>query len=154
VTSIVRYQKATDAHTTYTLATPPEGGCVELCTLADGYTYVAVPDGVTLTLTPPAQPAQIADSIEALTLTDELREQIKAASPHCQLIAQRMIEQIRARYSVDDELFYARIMIGAGAGLYVMTQAEFAEVSAFKDHVEAVREWGRAERASLGLQGA
>lgn len=113
-----------------------------------------MPDGVTLTLTPPAQPSQIADSIEAITLTDELREQIKAASPHCQLIAQRMIDQIRARYSVDDELFYARIMIGAAAGMYTMTPAEFAEVTAFKDHAEAVREWGRAERAVLGVQGS
>lgn len=143
---IIRYQKASDAYTTYTLATPNESGCTELCTL-DGYTYVAVPDGVVL----PDQPTEIAATVEPVTLTDELREQIKAASPHCQLIAQRMVDQIRAQYSVDDELFYARIMIGAAAGMYEFQSGELDEVAAFKTHVETVREWGRAARAALGL---
>lgn len=147
MTSIVRYQKATDAWTTHTLATPTDSGCTELCTLDDGYTYVAVPDGVTL----PGQPAEIAASVETVTVTSELRDAIKAASPHCRLIAERMIEQIRARYSVDDELFYARIMIGAGAGLYELQAGEAEEVAAFKTHVETVREWGRTQRAALGL---
>lgn len=142
---------ATDEWTTHRLQTPHDSGCTELCTLDDGYTYVAVPDGVTLTLTPPSQPTQIADSIEAIALADGLREAIKAASPHCQLINQRMIEQIRAKYSVDDELFFARIMIGAGAGLYEMQAGELEEVGVFKGHVEAAREWGRAQRAELGL---
>jgi hypothetical protein len=131
------------------LATPHESGCTELCTLADGYTYVAVPDSVTLT--PPAQPPQIADSIEALTLTSELREQIKAASPHCSLIAERKLARIRERYSVDDELFFARIMVGAGSGLYEMQPGEMEEVLAYKTHVEAARAWARAEVAALGL---
>lgn len=86
-----------------------------------------------------------------MTVTSDLREQIKASSPHTQLISRRMIEQIRARYSVDDELFYARIMIGAGAGLYELQAGEAEEVAAFKTHVETVREWGRAQRTALGL---
>jgi len=147
MTSIVRYRKATDDWTTHTLATPHDSGCTELCTLDDGYTYVAVPAGVDL----PEQPAEIAASVETVTLTPELREAIKAASPHCKLISERMIERIRERYSVDDELFFARIMVGAGAGLYEMQAGEMAEVAAYKEHVEAVRDWGRAERAALGL---
>lgn len=148
----MRYQKATDAYTTHTLATPPDSGCTELCTLGDGSTYVSVPDSVILTLTPPSQPHEIADSIELITvLSDELREAIKLASPHCQLIAERMVARIRERYTVDDELFYARIMIGAGAGLYEMSPAEMGEVIAFKEHVEAARQWGRDQRADLGL---
>lgn len=119
-----------------------------MCTLADGYTYVAVPEGVTL---PTNQPVGIADSIETVTLTAELRAQIKAASPHAQLIAQRVIDRIRERYSVDDELFFARIMIGSQAGLYTLEPGEMAEVEAFKDWVEAAREWGRQQRAALGL---
>ena len=149
---IVRYQIASDAYTTYRLHEPDgEPRCTELCTLADGYTYVAVPDGVTL---PTDQPVGIADSIETVTLTAELRAQIKAASPHAQLIAQRVIDRIRERYSVDDELFFARIMIGSQAGLYTLEPGEMAEVEAFKTWVEAAREWGREQRAALGLQEA
>ncbi len=149
MTSIVRYQTASDAYTTYRLHEPDgEPRCTELCTLDDGYTYVHVPDGVTL---PDDQPEPIAASIETVTLTAELREQIKAASPHARLIAQRVIDRIRERYSVDDELFFARIMIGAQAGLYTLEAAEMAEVEAFKTWVEDAREWGRNERAALGL---
>lgn len=147
MTTIYRYTKISNQYTTHTLATPTDSGCTELCTLDDGYTYVAVPDGVTLT----EQPEEIAASVEAVTVTPELREAIKVASPHCRLISERMIEQIRARYSVDDELFYARIMIGAGSGLYEMQPGEIDEVAAFKTHVETVREWGRAQRDILGL---
>lgn len=147
MTTIYRYAKVSDPYTTHTLATPPDSGCTELCTLDDGYTYVAVPVGVML----PDQPDEIAASVESVTITPELRDAIKAVSPHCRLISERMIEQIRARYSVDDELFYARIMIGAGAGLYELQAGEVEEVAAFKTHVETVREWGRQQRAALGL---
>lgn len=109
---------------------------------------MAVPAGVAL---PDDQPASVTESLERVSLTAELREQIKAASPHCQLISQRVIERIRERYSVDDELFFARIMIGAQAGLYTLEAAEMAEVEAFKVWVEDAREWGRAQRAGLGL---
>ncbi len=102
-------------------------------------------------MTLPEQPDEIAASVESVTITPELREAIKTASPHCRLISERMIDQIRARYSVDDELFYARIMIGAGAGLYELQAGEAEEVAAFKTHVETVREWGREQRAALGL---
>lgn len=147
MTTIYRYIKSSDQYTTHTLATPADSGCTELCTLGDGYTYVAVPDGVAL----PDQPAEIAASVEAVTVTAALREEIKVASPHCKLISERMIERIRERYSVDDELFFARIMVGAGAGLYEMQAGEMDAVTAFKEYVEAVRQWGRDQRAVLGL---
>ena len=147
--SIIRYHITSDAYTTYRLAEPDDAPrCTELCTLEDGYTYVAVPDGVTL---PDDQPGSVAATLEPVTLTDALREEIKAASPHCQLIAQRVIERIRERYSVDDELFFARITVGQQMGLYQMSPGEIAEVEAFKDWVESAREWGRAQRAALGL---
>ena len=73
-------------------------------------------DGATL---PTDQPAQIAASIEVLPspLPDLLREQIKAASPMVRLIGQRMIDQIRASYTIDDEMYFARIGVGAATGL-------------------------------------
>ena len=151
MTAILRYRILTDDLTTHRLRESDNldaPRCTELCTLSDGWTYVAIPDGAEL---PPEQPASVAASLEAVTLTDDLREEIKAQSPHCQLISQRVIERIRQRYSVDDELFFARITVGQQMGLYDMTPAELSEVETFKAWVEASREWGREQRAALGL---
>lgn len=84
-------------------------------------------------------------------LTVELREQIKASSPHLQLIARRTVERIRARYSIDDELFMARMAGGISTGLYEPSASELAEVAEYGAYVEGVRTWARGERAKLGL---
>ena len=137
MTSIVSYRKAYDAHTTYTLATPDSQDdnlrCTELCTL-DGTTYVAVPDGVTL----PEQPPEIADSVQTVTLTPELREAICAASPHVALINARVRAAIAERYSMSDEIKLIRT-------------APSQEFDAYNAYVEDCRAWGRAQRAALGL---
>lgn len=110
-------------------------------------TYVAVPEGVTL----PEQPAQIADTLQEVALTPELREQIKTASPHCAFIAERMQAQIRARYSAEDEMYFARIGTGVALSKYAFETGEEAALAEYGAHVEGVRQWGRAERAKLGL---
>lgn len=143
--SIVSYQKAYDATTTYQAALPE--GATELCTL-DGVTYVSLPAGASL---PDGQPAQIAASIQVATLDATLRDAIKAASPHCQLIDERMRDKIRAVYDLETELKYARIGVGAAMGMYQPTADEVAGMMAFGAHVEAMRQWGRDERAKLGL---
>ena len=136
---IYRYQIVSDAYTTYRL----EGdGITELCTL-DGETYVYVPEVLA------AQPEQL--TVIEVTLTDELREAIKAASPHCQLIYDRMEAQIRERYAADDEMFLTRIGVGQALGVYQMTVGEQAELVAYQSFVEGVRQWGRERRAELGL---
>lgn len=142
--SIISYQKAYDATTTYRLATPD--GATELCTLA-GTTYVTLPEGAAL----PPQPEQISASVQTVTPDDALRDAIIAASPHCQLIDERMRQQIRDVYDLETELKYARIGLGAVMGMYQPTQSEIAGMAAFGAHVEAVRQWGRDERAKLGL---
>lgn len=119
----------------------------ELATI-DGTTYVALPDGATL---PADQPTEIASSIAVVTLDPVLREQIKAASPHCKLIAQRMVEQIRAAYSIDDEMYFARIGVGAATGMYQPSTDELQAMTVFGEFVESVRQWGRQQRAELGL---
>ena len=150
--TIISYKKTSDVYTTYELHTPDAQGdeadifCTELGTL-DGLTYVSVPDGVVL----PEQLPQVAATLQTVTLTPELRAQLKAISPHCALIAERMVQTIRARYSIDDEMFFARIGVGAAAGMYQPTPGELAEMQAFGEFVEAVRQWGRTERAKLGL---
>ena len=152
MTSIVSYRKTSDAHTTYELRTPDaQGGggeifCTELATI-DGLTYVAVPAGVTL----PEQPPQVAATLQPVILTPELREQLKAASPHCALISERMVQKIREKYSIEDEQYFARIGVGVALGAYSFQPGEQDALLAFGAHVEAVRQWGRAERAKLGL---
>lgn len=149
MTVIVRYKMVQDQYTTYQLQPPHTQDDIarvtELATLDDGYTYAAVPDGVAL----PDQPAEI--TVEPVTLTPELREQIKAASPHCALIAERMEARIRSKYSLSDEQYFARIGVGAALGVYQFEPGEQDELLAFGGYVEACRQWGRDERAKLGL---
>lgn len=155
MTSIVAYRKHYTAHTVITLNAPdnafdPEGGedlrCTELCTL-DGVTYVSIPEGLEL----PTQPTEIEDSVRPAALTPELRAAIKAASPHCRLIDERMQEKIRARYSAENEMYFARIGAGAALGVYQFEPGEKDRLLAYGAHIEAVRQWGRDERAKLGL---
>lgn len=117
---------------------------IELAEL-DGWHYVFVPDSVTL----PEQHADI--QWQAVTLTDALKEQIKAASRPCQLIAEAMQQRIRSIYSVEDEQYFARIGVGAALGVYTFQPGEQDALLAFGAHVEGVRQWGRLEREKIGL---
>ena len=119
----------------------------ELATI-DGITYVSLPDGAIL---PGNQPDEITASIQPVTLDAVLREQIKSASPHCKLISQRMIDKIRALYSIDDEMYFARIGVGAANGLYAPTLDEMQAMTVFGEFVESIRQWGRDERTRFGL---
>ena len=137
MTKIYKYQKITDQFTTYCLVEPDynlletEDRITELCTI-DGVTYVSVPDSITL----PEQPEQI--TVEEVVLTEELKAAIKAASPHIQLISERVVAKIRERYSVNDEIKLLRIGLSE-------------ESTVYNDYVEECRDWGRAAKARLGL---
>ena len=134
---IYKYQKITDNYTTYSLVEPDynlletEDRITELCTI-DGVTYVSVPDSITL----PEQPEQI--TVEEVELTDELKESIKSASPHVQLINDRVVVRIREVYSLNDEIKMIRL-------------SPSEESTAYNEYVEACREWGRVAKANLGL---
>ncbi len=134
---ICKYRKFTDAVTTHCLLEPDYGRegseerITELCTI-DGDTYVSVPDSIIL----PPQPEQI--TVEEVTLTDDLAAAIKAASPHVALINQRVVDRIRERYSVNDEIKMLRI-------------GPSTETGAYNDWVEECRTWGRVEKEGLGL---
>lgn len=141
---LVSYTKQSNAYTMYQLATPE--GSIELCTIGD-VTYVAVPDEDL-----PEQASQISASIiNPVTLTTELREAIKAASPHCQLIRERIEAKIRDKYSLSDEQYFSRIASGAALGLYTFETGEAEALQAFGAYVESVRQWGREQRQQLGL---
>lgn len=141
--TIYRYRKVTDEYTTYT----PQGeGLIELCTLPDGFTYVSVPDGAVLAA---EQPEQV--QLEEIVPEGELKEQIKAASVHCQLIESRMQEKIKAAYRDEDEKYLTRIAVGSLAGWYTLEPGEMELIQVFQTFIEGVRQWGRDERAKLGL---
>lgn len=145
---IYKYQRITtpgpNGTTLYFRNADDEPRALELAEL-DGWHYVFVPDGVTL----PEQHADI--QWQDVTLTDALKEQIKAASRPCQLIAEAMQQRIRAVYSVDDEQYFARIGVGVALGVYIFQPGEQDALQAFGAHVEGVRQWGRLEREKIGL---
>lgn len=147
--SLIRYQKASDAYTVRTLAEPDyaegDAHCVELCTLDDGYTYVAVPDDAVL----PPQPDGIV--VEEVEVTMGLDRQLRDASRHVRLINEQVVARIRAEYSVDDELKLNRIATGLSLGRYTPSQDELDEIDAFEAHVLACRQWGWDRKAELGL---
>ena len=121
-----------------------EPRAIELAELG-GWHYVHAPLGAAL----PEQPPEI--EWQPVELTEALREQIKAASRPVQLIAEKMQQRIRTAYSLEDEQYFSRIGVGAALGAYAFQPGEQAALLAFGAHVEAVRQWGKAQRAELGL---
>lgn len=113
----------------------------------DGTHYVYVPDDCIEQI--PKQNTKI--KWEAVNLTDELKAEIKKASRLCFLIEQEMQQRIRDKYSLEDELYLNRITAGVMLGAYQFEQGEQEQVLGFGMFVEAVRQWGRAERAKIGL---
>ena|SRR5690554_828217 len=107
--------------------------CTELATV-EGVTYVHVPDDYEL----PVQPAEVAESLQPVTLTPELRDAIKAASPHVWLINARVREKIADVYPLHEEIKLLRT-------------APSAEFDAYNEYAEECREWGRVQKALLGL---
>lgn len=135
MSSIVRYQKFIDAVYTVEISLPvdEQGQRVgqEIATV-DGYTYVSLPDGATL----PAQPAEI--TVEPVTVTETVKAEISAASPHVHLINQRVKEMIAQQYSIEDEIKLIRT-------------APSEEFDIYNDFAEACRQWGRDQKALIGL---
>lgn len=105
----------------------------ELCTL-DGETYIHVAGEL------PTLAEQI--SVEPVTLTDALKQQIKDASPHVKLIRARVVDKIREKYTLNDEL---KIM-----SLYFINP-EDPLIQECSDYKESCRAWGRIEKAKIGL---
>lgn len=138
--SIVSYQKHVDSIRAVEICLPEGDGPMrqrlgtELATI-NGLTYISLPDGVVL---PDGQPEEIAASIQPVTLTPDLRDEIANASPHVRLIRERVAERIAKRYSLGDEIKLLRT-------------APSAEFEVYNDYAEACRAWGRAQKAGLGL---
>ena len=140
MTSIIAYRKSIDNTYTRELLLPEDDNRQRLGTelaTVDGFTYVSIPDGAVL---PADQPKEIASTVEVLSmpLADDLRYSICLASPHVKLIDIRVVEKIRARYAIEDEIKLLR----------TGPSDSFNQWNAY---VEECRAWGRAEKAALGL---
>jgi hypothetical protein len=129
---ITSYRKYITHDITRQLNAPDD--VTELCTIGD-ITYVSIPDDVELSN---EQPSEIADSIQTVELTDELRELICKHSSHVQLINQRVRDAIAERYSVTDEIKLLR----------TAPSAEFDEYNVYADHCRAL---GDVQKMALGL---
>ena len=88
---------------------------------------------------------------QAVVLSDELKEEIKANSRPCLLISERMQAKIREKYTAEDEMYFARIGTGKALGVYEFQQGEEAALLQYGNFVESVRQWGREQRALIGL---
>lgn len=144
---IYSYQKHIDDLRTVEIALPFDGVQrlgTELATI-DGTTFVHVPDSATL----PEQPIEI--DVAPVSITPDLTDAIKAASPHVRLVNERIKAKIRERYDAETEMYFARISIGAITGQYTMEPGEAEKVAAYGAYVEEVRQWGRDQRAAFGL---
>lgn len=96
---------------------------------------MSLPDGAALDA---EQPAEIAGSITPVELDIELRAMICQASPHVQLINDRVRERIAAVYPIHEEIKLLRT-------------APSAEFEAYNEYAESCRQWGRERKAELGL---
>ena len=138
---ILSYQKITDEFTTHCLREPDyddDQRVTELCT-TDDTTYISVPDNIAL----PEQPELIRNSLTILktaktSLDEKTRAIIESLSPHIRLINQRVVERIRKKYTINDEIKLLRL-------------APPPETAAWNDYVENCRAWGAAEKEKLGL---
>ena len=88
---------------------------------------------------------------QAVVLTDQLKEEIKTNSRPCFLISERMQEMIREKYTAEDEMYFARIGTGKALGVYEFQSGEESALLDYGNFVESVRQWGRDERAKIGL---
>lgn len=130
---IVSYRKNITQHTTESLNCPE--GSTELCTI-DGVTYVSLPDDYEINIS--AQPQCVRDSLQRVEITPELRLEICAHSTHVWLINERVREKIAQLYPLHEEVKLLRT-------------APSSEFEAYNDYVEQCRQWGREQKAALGL---
>jgi len=143
---IYKYTPITDEYTTHRIAFPVDEGGVaqgQIIAAFDGAEYAYVPDDAVL----PDQPEQITLS----PITDDDLPIIKANSPQYRLINKRVVERLRQQFSADDEFKLNRIATGHLLGRYTPTADEMAEIEAFDAAAIKARDWGRTEKAKIGL---
>lgn len=141
---IIEYKKIITPQNTYELR-GVEG--TELCTIGDT-TYFVIPG----TALPTGQAVEIQSSIKATTLTDVLNDQIRAKSPHCQLINSRRSQRlIEAGYSADDQDYFIHLHIAMQISSIPVNAKRTATLAAYIDAFKEAYLWAETKYSELGL---
>lgn len=155
MTAIYRYQpvitegpNGTDFRPRPEASDSAAGAAITDLAVMDGWRYVAVADGAVVVV-----PEQI-ETWEQVILTGELRDALKESSPHCQIARDQFIERVRERYSIDDELYFARIATGKLMGVYEFKTGETDELVLYQQHIEHARLDLHGRYRELGLTAA
>ena len=141
MTSIYRYQTPIWRSSLDLQNQEGEIASTDLCTI-DGWRYVSVNDNAV-----PDPDVQI----EPVTLTAELRAQIKSLSPHCQLIKKRAWERLAKRYSQADQAALDKKMSAAALGVYALSDAEQSVIADYVQAAQEANQWAAQQYAELGL---
>ena len=109
----------------------------------DGWFYVHTDEVI------PEQYPEIECSEVSLTL--ELKEQLKLVSRAYQLINIELQNKLRDKYSLNDEQYFARIGVGKALGLYTFEPGEEEALKEFGLFVEKLRQEARLQKELIGL---
>ena len=138
---LYRYQPIFDEYTR-TDANLPENAIIHLSSDQlvnfDNYQYVAFEGDI------PEQPKGI--KLEEVVLTAELKEKLRKNSSHWQRYKERVIEKIREKYSLDDELNIIHTK-----NLGTKTTDDKAKISEYDNYVQSVKDYYAKYKANLGI---
>ena len=138
---LYRYQPIYDKHTIID-ANLPENAIIHLSNDQleefDNYQYVAFEEKA------PEQPKGII--LEEVVLTAELKEKLRKNSSHWQRYKERVIEKIREKYSLDDELNIIHTK-----NLGTKTTDNKAKISEYDNYVQSVKDYYAKYKESLGI---
>lgn len=138
---LYRYQPIYDKHTRID-ANLPENAIIHLSNDQleefDNYQYVAFEEKA------PEQPKGII--LEEVVLTAELKEKLRKNSSHWQRYKERVIEKIREKYSLDDELNIIHTR-----NLGTKTTDDKAKISEYDNYVQSVKDYYAKYKANLGI---
>jgi len=110
-----------------------------LATIGDKiYVTIATTDGPKLAEKTAKGTVEISGAKYTASEMRDIKKQVKAATPAVATINTQVVVKIREKYSVDDEIKMLRL-------------APSQETTEWNDYVEDCRQWGREEKAKLGL---
>lgn len=138
---LYRYQPIFNKHTRID-ANLPENAIIHLSNDQlkdfDNYQYVAF-EGVI-----PEQPKGIV--LEEVVLTAELKEKLRKYSSHWKRYKERIVEKIREKYSIDDELNIIHTK-----NLATKTTEDKTKITEYGEYVKSVKDYYAKYKANLGI---
>ena len=138
---LYRYQPIYDKHTRID-ANLPENAIIHLSSDQlvnfDNYQYVAFEGDI------PEQPKGI--KLEEVTLTTELQEKLRKYSSHWKRYKELIVDKIREKYSLDDEVNLLNTK-----NLSTKTATDKTKISDYDNYVKSIKDYYAEYKASLGI---